>query len=83
MNFDDGQITNDEEQNYDFQLDQNDAIVILDDINPLPRSVVRRTPFSLLDGEWRFALDLENRGLAENWHVEHDYESNGDFSRFD
>ena len=44
-----------------------------DKINPLPRSIVRRTPFELLDGEWRFALDTENRGLNEYWFAHYDY----------
>jgi beta-galactosidase/beta-glucuronidase len=63
----------------DYQFDQKDANAILEDINPLPRSVVRQTPFVLLDGEWRFALDLEDRGLLENWHVEHEYEQTASF----
>jgi beta-galactosidase/beta-glucuronidase len=42
-------------------------------INPVPRSIVRRTFFKLLDGEWRFELDLKNVGLAERWHIHHDY----------
>lgn len=65
--------------NPDFRLDQNDVSEILDGVNPLPRSVVRRTPFLLLDGEWRFALDSENRGLAENWHVRHEFERTANF----
>ncbi|HEY8558884.1 MAG TPA: sugar-binding domain-containing protein [Pyrinomonadaceae bacterium] len=44
-----------------------------DKINPIPRSIIRRTAFELLDGEWRFELDAENRGLRENWHIRHDY----------
>ena len=42
--------------------------------NPLPRSVVRRTPFELLDGEWRFELDPDDRGLREQWYSGHQYE---------
>ncbi len=59
--------------NTDYQFDQKDATAVLDDFNPLPRSVVRRTPFALLDGEWKFALAVENRGLTENWHLGHEY----------
>ncbi len=59
--------------NLDYQFDQKDATAVLENFNPLPRSVVRRTPFQLLDGEWQFALDMENRGLAEDWHVRHEY----------
>ena len=33
----------------------------------------RRTPFELLDGEWRFALDPDDHGLAGNWHLGHEY----------
>ena len=43
------------------------------DHGPLPRSVVRRGEFALLDGTWRFALDLEDRGLAERWYLGHAY----------
>jgi hypothetical protein len=37
--------------------------------NPLPRSVVRRNPFRLLDGTWRFELDPDDRGLGERWYL--------------
>ena len=40
-------------------------------LNPLPRSVSRDGQFALLDGEWRFALDLEDRGLRQKWHLGH------------
>src|SRR3712207_3479915 len=42
--------------------------------NPLPRSVTRGTPYVLLDGEWRFAPDLEDRGLTERWYLAHNWE---------
>jgi hypothetical protein len=42
-------------------------------LNPLPRTVTRSGAFQLLDGEWRFALDLEDRGLAEQWYLGHDF----------
>lgn len=41
--------------------------------NPLPRAVRRRNAFSLLDGEWKFALDLEDRGINEGWPIGHEY----------
>jgi hypothetical protein len=40
-------------------------------LNPLPRSVSRSGAFLLLDGEWRFALDPEDRGLREKWYLGH------------
>jgi beta-galactosidase/beta-glucuronidase len=60
---------------------QNSSNVVADKINPLPRSIVRRTAFELLDGEWRFALDTENRGLNEYWFVQHDYTETAVFPR--
>ncbi|RYY30318.1 MAG: glycoside hydrolase family 2, partial [Sphingobacteriaceae bacterium] len=46
----------------------------LDSINPLPRAVIRPNSFTLLDGEWKFELDRDDRGLQENWQTSHDYE---------
>lgn len=43
-------------------------------INPLPRAVIRPNSFVLLDGEWRFALDSNDRGLLEGWHLGYSYE---------
>lgn len=42
---------------------------------PLPRSVVRRSEYELLDGVWRFELDLTDRGLRERWYLGHQYEA--------
>jgi hypothetical protein len=41
----------------------------------LPRAVIRHNSFTLLDGEWRFAIDPDDHGLTESWHLGHDYES--------
>jgi hypothetical protein len=43
-------------------------------INPLPRAVVRSNAFLLLDGDWKFALDPEDKGLSETWYVDHQYD---------
>jgi hypothetical protein len=40
----------------------------------LPRAVLRRGVFELLDGSWRFALDPEDRGVGERWYLGHAYE---------
>jgi len=37
------------------------------------RSVVRPGEYELLDGEWRFELDLEDRALPEKWYLGHQY----------
>lgn len=42
-------------------------------INPVPRAVLRPNNPILLDGEWRFSIDTEDRGVAENWFVSHHY----------
>ncbi len=41
--------------------------------NPLPRTVLRPNTYLLLDGEWRFCYDTEDKGLLENWHLGHEY----------
>lgn len=58
---------------FGFTRDRDDARAVRKHLNPLPRSVVRPDAFELLDGEWRFALDLEDRGLAEKWYLKHAY----------
>lgn len=66
--------------NLNNDLKQTDAAnAVSDTINPLPRSIVRRTAFELLDGEWRFALDVGDRGLKEYWFVRHDYAERATF----
>lgn len=43
-------------------------------VNPLPRAVVRSNAPVLLDGEWSFSLDVEDKGLVEAWHLGHEYQ---------
>ena len=38
-----------------------------------PRSIVRPGAYLLLDGEWRFERDPDDRGLAERWYLRHEY----------
>ena len=52
--------------------DASAAAVVVE--NPLPRAVLRPNSVWLLDGEWRFALDPEDRGLRERWYLGHQYE---------
>ncbi len=42
-------------------------------LNPLPRSIIRPAEHELLDGEWRFDLDAEDRGLRDKWYLGHRY----------
>lgn len=39
----------------------------------LPRAVLRPNHHMLLDGEWHFALDTDDRGLNEGWHLGYVY----------
>ncbi|BAV06897.1 Glycosyl hydrolases family 2, TIM barrel domain [Filimonas lacunae] len=45
----------------------------IDDNNPLPRAVIRPNSFVLLDGEWKFQPDTDNKGLTEQWQLAHTY----------
>lgn len=62
------------------EFQQHDLFhVVADEINQLPRSVLRRAAFELLDGNWRFALDAENKGLAEKWFENYDFSATAMF----
>lgn len=56
-----------------FSLGEEDADVLGVRENSLPRAVLRPNSYWLLDGEWRFALDVEDRGLRERWYLGHAY----------
>ena len=45
-----------------------------EELNPLPRTVLRTNSYLLLDGEWRFAYDAEDQGLKESWFLGHAYD---------
>src|SRR5918993_5890222 len=42
-------------------------------VNILPRAVIRPNTPLLLDGEWNFAIDTEDKGVAEAWYNGHQY----------
>lgn len=69
------------ENNSGSKNNADERSVIQEDINPLPRSVRRRAPYLLLDGEWSFSLDLEDQGLSGMWHLGHDYAERAQFPR--
>ncbi len=60
--------------NYSTSRSLEDAYAEDNFVDPLPRAVVRSSSPVLLDGEWRFALDLEERGMLEHWHLGHTYD---------
>jgi beta-galactosidase/beta-glucuronidase len=39
----------------------------------LPRTVLRSNKFLLLDGEWNFAVDNNDEGLVQGWHLHHQF----------
>jgi beta-galactosidase/beta-glucuronidase len=41
--------------------------------NMLPRTVLRSNAYILLDGEWKFSMDLEDEGLRNGWNQKHEY----------
>jgi beta-galactosidase/beta-glucuronidase len=42
--------------------------------NLLPRAVLRPNEYVLLDGEWRFALDPNDRGMLDRWFLGHSFD---------
>jgi hypothetical protein len=53
------------------ELVNGEVKMLLEYVNPLPRSVARGQKYELLDGDWRFELDSEDRGLKEKWYRQH------------
>lgn len=53
--------------------------LIAEPVNELPRAVLRPNTYLLLDGEWQFALDPEDKGLNEQWYVGHTYTDTADW----
>lgn len=42
-------------------------------INELPRAVLRPNTYLLLDGEWQFIIDTQDKGLQQQWYVGHEF----------
>ncbi len=43
-------------------------------INQLPRAVLRPNNYLLLDGDWQFSLDPDDRGLQDQWYNQHTFD---------
>ena len=54
-----------EATDFGFTRDGTEARAVEKYLNPLPRSITRPSSFELLDGIWRFQLDLEDTGIRE------------------
>ncbi|WP_045689457.1 glycoside hydrolase family 2 [Hymenobacter sp. AT01-02] len=65
---------NSEHINYSLSASQEEPAAVEEIANPLPRAVLRLSNHALLDGQWHFALDPDDRGLREGWYLGHDYE---------
>lgn len=61
--------------NYGLSRSKEEAFSDDNFINPIPRAVMRPNTAILLDGEWHFAIDTEDKGLSEGWHLGHAYEN--------
>lgn len=65
------------EEKYHPNYSLTQSRIVADDreqpVNLLPRAVIRPNAYVLLDGEWKFSLDANDRGLNENWYLKHDY----------
>jgi beta-galactosidase/beta-glucuronidase len=59
------------DRDYTLSADREAVVAAQTHLGPLPRSIVRSNTYELLDGEWRFDLDAEDRGLAERWYLSH------------
>ncbi len=60
--------------NYNLTKSRKEGTVDETFSNPLPRAVIRPNAYILLDGEWNFAVDKEDAGLREGWHLWHQYQ---------
>ncbi|AMM52508.1 glycoside hydrolase [Rufibacter sp. DG15C] len=55
-------------------IQEDEIIAHRKDKNPLPRAVLRPNTHYILDGEWDFAIDPDDRGLREAWYLGYKYQ---------
>jgi hypothetical protein len=58
----------------DFKETSEDKSKLTGYVNQLPRAVSRPNTYLLLDGEWSFSHDPDDRGLRDRWYLGHQYE---------
>lgn len=61
------------DKDFSFTKDKEQAQAVQEHLNPLPRSITRPNAYLLLNGEWHFEIDLEDKGLVEKWYLAHAY----------
>lgn len=59
--------------NYGTSISKEESFENDNNIYPLPRAVIRPNEFLLLDGDWKFAHDIEDKGITDKWFINHDY----------
>lgn len=42
-------------------------------LDALPRAVLRPNEYVLLDGEWKFAVDPDDKGIQQRWYIHHEF----------
>lgn len=57
--------------NTSFSASRPHKAIKAEPVNLLPRAVLRPNTYVLLDGEWQFMIDPDDRGLHERWWVGH------------
>jgi beta-galactosidase/beta-glucuronidase len=60
--------------NTSFSASRPESAPLAEPINELPRAVLRPNTYLLLDGEWQFMLDPDDKGLLQRWYVGHSFE---------
>jgi hypothetical protein len=68
------QIMDPSHPNYGLTRSREEAQATNNVLNPLPRAVLRPNSYILLDGDWKFSLDTDDKGLLDSWYVVHEYE---------
>jgi hypothetical protein len=64
--------------NFGFSNSREEGALI-NELSNLPRAVFRPNSYILLDGQWKFSLDPEDKGLNEGWQLGHDFEQSAEW----
>lgn len=60
--------------NTSFSASRPDTTTPAEPVNLIPRAVLRPNTYMLLDGEWRFMIDPDDKGLQEQWYLGYSFE---------
>src|SRR4051812_42840443 len=64
--------------NFGFSSSREEGVSI-EELSNLPRAVLRPNSHILLDGQWKFSLDPEDKGLSDGWQEGHNYEQTAEW----